>query len=85
MRSGALDGVGEIFRRLRAGDNETAAEDEAWHAVDAGFLSLVRFVLDAIHVGIAGERAAHQVAVHAAIAAARISVFESLRSAPSAK
>ena len=35
---GALDGVGEIFRRLRAGDDDAAAEDEAGHAVDAGFL-----------------------------------------------
>jgi hypothetical protein len=59
----ALDGVGEIFRRLGAGDDEAAAEDEARHAVDAGFLGAVRFILDAIHVGVASKEPAHQVAV----------------------
>ena len=54
----------EIFRRLSAGDDEAAAEDEARHAVDAGFLGAVLLaILDAIHVGVAGKEPAHQVAV----------------------
>ena len=38
----ALDRLGEIFRRLRARDRVLAAEDEAGHAVDAGFLGALR-------------------------------------------
>ena len=38
----ALDRLGEIFRRLRARHREHAAEDEAGHAVDAGFLGGLR-------------------------------------------
>lgn len=34
----AVDRLGEIFRRLRAGHRELAAENEAGHALDAGFL-----------------------------------------------
>src|SRR5271167_3099731 len=60
--SGALDGAGEIFRRLRAGDDDTAAEDEAGHAVDAGFLGGIGLAFDAIDVGVAGEEPPHQVA-----------------------
>ena len=38
----ARDGLGEIFRRLRARYRELAAEDEAGHALDAGFLGRLR-------------------------------------------
>ena len=38
----ARDGLGEIFRRLRARHRELAAEDEAGHALDAGLLGGLR-------------------------------------------
>ena len=61
---GALDGAGEIFRRLRAGDDDAAAEHEAGHAVDAGFLGGTGFAFDAVDIGVAGKKAPHQIAVH---------------------
>src|SRR5580704_468120 len=64
---GALDRAGEIFRRLRAGDDDARAEDEARHAVDAGFLGGGGVAFDTIDIGIAGEKPPHQVAVHADI------------------
>jgi hypothetical protein len=65
--SSALDGAGEIFRGLRAGDDDAAAENEAGHTVDAGFLGGIGIALDAVDIGVASEQPAHQVAVHAAI------------------
>ena len=43
------------------------AENEAGHAVDAGFLGAVGVAFDAIDIGVAGKQPAHQIAVHAAI------------------
>ena len=56
-----------MFRRLRAGDRDAAAEDETRHAVDPGLLGGFGFAFDALDVGVAGQALAHQVAVHAAI------------------
>jgi hypothetical protein len=63
----ALNGAGEIFRRLRTGNNHAAAQDEAGHAIDAGFLGAIGFALDAVDIVVAGEKPARPVAVHAAI------------------
>src|SRR6185437_9199905 len=79
----ALDHLGEIFRRLRARDRVFAGEDEAGHAVDAGFLGALRLVADGVDVLLAGEIAAYSIRVepdigggfHQRLAVAQIGAF----------
>ena len=50
---GSRNGVGEIFRRLRPGDNDAAAEHKTRHAIDARFLGAVGLALDAFDIVVA--------------------------------
>src|SRR5919198_221528 len=62
-----LDRLRQVFGRMGAADREEPAEDEAWHAVDAGFLGGVRLGLDVGDILVRAEPAPNVVAIHAAI------------------
>src|SRR5262245_23537644 len=59
LAGGALDGLGQVLRGLRAGDGEDTAEDEAGDALDAGLLGGLGLPLDADDVGITRKLLAH--------------------------
>src|SRR5690349_24448091 len=61
----ALDRFGEVFRRLCTGHGDAAAEDEAGHAVDAGFLGRLRLLRHFRDVLVAGQGGAYVFGVEA--------------------